>query len=141
MSAATNNAHPHRSRRRKPLPRWEIFARHIAIAGALSGGLISGALTIGALGYHGFESLPWVDAYLNASMILTGMGPVDVVKTEGGKIFAIFYSLFSGVVFLTAAAVLFAPVARRFLHRFHLDFEDTDESSSQAFADSALDKK
>ncbi len=123
--SATQTKTP-RHRRNTPLPRWEIFARHVAIAATLSSTLIAGALTIGALGYHGFESLPWIDAYLNASMILTGMGPVDAVKTEGGKIFAIFYSLFSGVVFLTAAAVLFAPVARRFLHRFHLDFEDTN---------------
>jgi len=113
----------HRSRP-KPLPRWEHFAIKVLISALVSSGLIAGSLTLGAVGYHEFEFLPWLDAYLNASMILTGMGPVNVVQTDGGKLFAIFYSLFSGVMFLTAAAVLFAPVARRFLHRFHLDFED-----------------
>lgn len=126
MPGASADGHSHRPRRSKSLPRWEVFLKHVALAAALSGTLIAASLTIGAIGYHGLESLPWIDAYLNASMILTGMGPVDVVKTEGGKIFAIFYSLFSGVVFLTAAAVLFAPVARRFLHRFHLDFEEQE---------------
>lgn len=122
MSPASTKPHPHHARTGRSLPRWEIFLKHILTAAAFSGGLIAISLTIGAVGYHGFEGLPWIDAYLNASMILTGMGPVDTVKTEAGKLFAIFYSLFSGVVFLSAAAVLFAPVVRRFLHRFHLDF-------------------
>lgn len=71
-----------------------------------------------------FYNLTWVDALLNASMILTGMGPVDVAKTNGAKIFASVYAIYSGVAFLTSVAVIFAPVLHRFLHRFHLNTED-----------------
>lgn len=92
--------------------------------------LIFGALFIGILGYHGFEELPWIDSLLNASMILGGMGPVDPVKTTGGKIFASFYALFSGIVFLVAAGVIFAPLFHRFLHKFHLA-EDDDQQKSK----------
>jgi hypothetical protein len=65
--------------------------------------------------------MPWVDALLNAAMILGGMGPVDTLHTAAGKVFASFYALFSGMIFLVAAGVLVAPVAHRFLHRLHLD--------------------
>ncbi len=114
----------------KPLTSIEQFLLKLLRNFLLSVCLITLSLTLGATGYHHFESLPWIDSFLNASMILTGMGPVDRVETEGGKIFAIFYSLFSGVIFLSAAAVLFAPVAHRFLHRFHLDFEDNEKEPS-----------
>ncbi|QDV90096.1 hypothetical protein RAS2_11720 [Phycisphaerae bacterium RAS2] len=90
-------------------------------AGALAVGIVLASLGIGVVGYHCFEDLPWIDSLLNASMILGGMGPVDQVKTTGGKLFASLYALFSGVVFLTVAAVLFGPVVHRLLHRFHLD--------------------
>jgi hypothetical protein len=86
--------------------------------------LIFGALGIGVLGYHSFESLPWIDSLLNASMILGGMGPVDPVKTTAGKLFASFYALFSGIIFLVAVGVIFAPLFHRFLHKFHLAQND-----------------
>ena len=70
-------------------------------------------------GYHQTEGLPWLDALLNASMILSGMGPVQELHTTAGKLFASFYALFSGVMFITLAGVLFAPVFHRFLHKFH----------------------
>lgn len=79
------------------------------------------SLFLGAAGYHFTENIPWLDSFLNASMILTGMGPVDVLKTGSGKLFAIFYSLFSGIVFLTAAAILFSPVAHRIFKKVHLE--------------------
>lgn len=75
---------------------------------------------IGILGYHIFEGLPWIDSLLNASMILGGMGPVNELKTEAGKIFASLYALFSGIVFIAAASILVAPVFHRFLHKFHI---------------------
>lgn len=87
-------------------------------------GLILASLGIGAVGYHRLEGLSWLDATLNAAMILTGMGPVDDLHTSAGKSFAIFYALFSGVVFLTSVAVMFAPVVRRLLHRFHLQLDE-----------------
>ena len=77
----------------------------------------------GTIGYHFWGELPWVDAFLNASMILTGMGPVDHLNTEAGKLFSAFYALFSGISFLTFIAVLFAPIYHRFLHKLHLDIE------------------
>ena len=79
------------------------------------------SLFIGMAGYHFIEHLSWLDSLLNASMILTGMGPVDVMRTSSGKLFASFYAIFSGVVFLTTIAFVMAPVAHRFLHKFHLE--------------------
>jgi hypothetical protein len=115
----------------RPLPRWERFLFKLLRSTLLSGMLIGGSLSLGAAGYHQFEGMPWLDAYLNASMILTGMGPVNVLHTEEGKVFAIAYALFSGVVFLSAAAVLFAPIVHRFLHRFHLDVQASPEDPRQ----------
>jgi len=107
------------------LPRPHFLRRQLLHSGA-AGLLLAAALGIGVLGYHLFERLPWLDSLLNASMILGGMGPVDPVRTAGGKLFASAYALFSGVVFLIAAGVLFAPAFHRFLHRFHLDLEEGD---------------
>jgi uncharacterized protein involved in cysteine biosynthesis len=105
------------------LPRKLYYKRvfkHFLIASLIV--LIS--LGVGVLGYHFFEGLNFIDSLLNASMILGGMGPVNEVKTEAGKIFASFYALFSGIVFLVIAGVIFAPVFHRFLHKFHLDLDD-----------------
>ncbi len=82
--------------------------------------LLAISLFIGILGYHFLEDLSWLDSFLNASMILGGMGPVNPVKTNAGKIFASFYALYSGVVLLASVGVLAAPIFHRFLHRFHL---------------------
>jgi hypothetical protein len=79
------------------------------------------SLFAGMLGYHLTENLNWLDSLLNASMILTGMGPVNTMTTTAGKLFASFYALFSGVVFLSTIAFILAPAAHRFLHKFHLD--------------------
>ena len=83
--------------------------------------IVAFSLLIGILGYHFTENLGWIDSLLNASMILTGMGPVNPMTTTASKLFASFYSIFSGVVFLTTIAYVLAPAAHRFLHRFHLD--------------------
>jgi len=104
------------------LPQAQFLTRlgvHVA-AGSL---LILLSLGIGILGYHYLEHLAWVDALLNASMILGGMGPVAVLTTTGGKIFASIYALFSGILFLAAAGLMVAPVIHRLLHRLHLDDE------------------
>lgn len=76
---------------------------------------------IGTLGYRYFGNLPWIDSFYNACMILTGMGPVNVMETDSGKLFASFYALFSGIAFLSIIAVFLAPVAHRFLHALHID--------------------
>lgn len=86
------------------------------------------SIGMGVLGYHYYGNLPWVDSFLNAAMILTGMGPVDRMETEAGKLFSAFYALFSGISFLTFVGVLFAPVYHRFLHKFHLDIEGRGRS-------------
>ena len=90
--------------------------KHILVAFAI----LFVSLAIGVLGYHFTEHLGWIDSLLNASMILGGMGPVENPGTTAGKLFASFYALFSGIVFLAAAGILIAPVAHRLLHRFHL---------------------
>jgi hypothetical protein len=87
---------------------------------------VAGAIAFGAWGYHTFDQLPWLDAALNAAMILTGMGPVNPVVTPAAKLFAIVYALFSGVFFLTMVAVLLAPALHHFLHRFHLELQEGD---------------
>jgi hypothetical protein len=87
-------------------------------------GLVVLSLAVGVLGYHGFEGLPWIDAFLNASMILSGMGPVWSPVTADGKLFAGFYALYSGLAVLLIAGIMCAPLLHRFLHRFHLEAED-----------------
>jgi hypothetical protein len=82
------------------------------------------SLGVGTTGYAYFANLPPVDAFLNASMILTGMGPVDRMTTTGGKVFAGLYAIYSGVAFLTFCGVLFTPIYHRFMHKFHLDIDE-----------------
>lgn len=86
--------------------------------------ILLGSLLIGVMGYHWTQDLSYLDSLLNASMILTGMGPVDPMTTNASKLFASAYAIFSGVVFLTTIAFVFAPVAHRFLHKFHLDEDE-----------------
>lgn len=90
--------------------------------------LIGISLFIGMLGYRNLESLSWTDSFLNASMILGGMGPVDTMRTEAGKIFAGIYALYSGLAFLVLASLLFGPVAHRILHSFHYDADEEEKS-------------
>lgn len=80
-------------------------------------------LVIGILGYHYSAGIPWLDSLHNASMILSGMGPVVEIKTEGGKWFSSFYALFSGVVFITNIGLILAPAIHRLFHRLHLEEE------------------
>ena len=89
--------------------------------------MVAGSLGIGILGYHHFEHLSWLDSLLNASMILSSMGPVTPLKTDGGKWFASFYALFSGVAFITVISIVSAPIAHRLLHQFHLERDGRSE--------------
>ena len=117
------------SRHSPLLDRAEFLWRQLRFAG-VSAALVAAALWIGAAGYHVFGALPWLDAVLNAAMILTGMGPVDRMETTAGKLFATAYALASGVIFLTTVAVLFAPVLHRFFHRFHLELDDENDDEN-----------
>lgn len=107
----------------KLLPRRDFYKR-VALHGGISFLIVIISLGIGVLGYHIFESFSWIDSLLNASMILGGMGPVNEVKTQAGKIFASFYALFSGIIFLVIAGVIFTPIYHRFIHKFHLEIKD-----------------
>lgn len=103
-----------------PLARPEFIKRLLG-HGAFALGLIAVSLAIGMLGYMGFESLSWVDAFLNAAMLLGGMGPVHPPQTAAGKLFAGIYALYAGLAFVITAGLMFAPVLHRLLHRFHWD--------------------
>ena len=83
--------------------------------------LILFSLLIGVIGYHYLAEASWIDAFHNASMILSGMGPVINIASETGKIFSSFYALFSGLVFVTNVGVLLAPVMHRIMHKIHLE--------------------
>lgn len=109
---------------KQPLASTSEFAKRVVRFAALGFGIILASLGIGILGYHYFERLSWLDALLNASMILGGMGPVAPLTTAAGKWFASLYALFSGMIFLVAAGVMITPIFHRFLHRFHLEIED-----------------
>jgi hypothetical protein len=106
------------NREEKLISKAEFLRRlgHSLLVGGLLIGLSLGA---GMLGYRDLENLSWTDSFLNAAMILGGMGPVDPMKTEAGKLFAGFYALYSGLAFLVLAGLLFGPVAHRVLHSFH----------------------
>lgn len=82
------------------------------------------ALAVGVLGYHRFEGMNWIDSFGNAAMILSGMGPLTPLHTEGGIVFAGCYALFSGLVFIAVAGIVLAPAVHRLLHRFHLEKEE-----------------
>jgi len=97
------------------------FARRAAKHVLLALLIIALALGIGVLGYHYFAQLPWLDALLNASMILSGMGPVDTLQKPSAKVFASIYALFSGLVFIGVASLLVAPFVHRLFHKLHVE--------------------
>lgn len=114
--------------RTHPLLPARAFVGRLLRSGIRAAAIIGGSLAIGALGYRGCEGLDWIDATLNAAMLLAGEGPLYAPRTAGGKLFAIGYALFSGIVFLTVAAVLFAPALHRLIHRFHLELDEGDRA-------------
>lgn len=128
--------------RRQPLLPKVAFLLRLLRTGLTAILLIAVSLALGTFGYHRLEGLPWIDAALNAAMILTGMGPVSELHTRSGKLFATAYALFSGIVFLTAMVLLFAPVAHRVLHRFHLEMDmEEAEPQKQQSSDNGSDQR
>ena len=109
---------------REPLLSSSAFLRRLILNFALSAAVIAFSLSIGVFGYHCLEGLSWLDSLLNASMILSGMGPVQELRHSGSKLFASFYALFSGVAFISTVGILFAPIVHRALHKFHVELED-----------------
>jgi hypothetical protein len=112
-------------RHERLLPR-HLFMRRLARWGVAAGMVLVGSLALGTCGYNVLEGLPWIDALLNASMILGGMGPVDPIRTTAGKLFASFYALYSGLAIISIAGLLLAPLVHRFLHKFHIESERED---------------
>lgn len=110
----------------QPLAPVPAFIKRMAICLAIALCSVSVAIMIGMVGYHKIAGLEWIDAFLNASMILTGMGPVDQLRTTPAKLFAGLYAIFSGLVFLTIMGIVLAPVLHRVMHRFHLADEDVN---------------
>ena len=107
-------------RRHESLAPVEVYRRRLFTSGSVGLALVAVSLAIGMAGYAGFEGIGIVDAFLNASMILSGMGPILSPQTTAGKLFAGFYALYSGFAVLLIAAIMFAPVLHRVMHRFHL---------------------
>jgi hypothetical protein len=108
----------------KKLPYQKHFFSKLFKIFALGTLFLLFSLGIGVMGYHYFFNIPWLDSLLNASMILTGMGPVDRAETDSAKLFSSIYAIYSGVAFLTSVAVLFSPIIHRFLHQFRIDMEE-----------------
>jgi hypothetical protein len=99
----------------------EIFLGRVRRAATYALTLVVATLAIGMVGYHVLENLTWLDAFHQAALLLSGMGPVVDIKSTGGKVFDGLYALFCGVILLASTALLFAPVIHRILHRFHLE--------------------
>jgi hypothetical protein len=108
-----------------PLATRRQFVRRVLRHFGFAMALIGGSLAVGILGYRILEGMPWLDAYLNAAMLLGGMGPVGPeLRTTAGKLFAGVYALYSGMIVLVTASIIMAPVFHRFVHRFHLQQDD-----------------
>lgn len=112
--------HLYEHRRQPLLPRKE-FARRVARHFMISLAIVGVSLLVGMAGYHWLAGFHWIDSFLNAAMLLGGMGPVGDLPTSSGKIFAGVYALYAGLVLIAASAVLLTPVLHRLLHRFHLE--------------------
>jgi hypothetical protein len=113
--------------RREPLLPRPIFYARLARSAALALGIVLASLALGMAGYHYLEKLSWLDAFVNAAMLLSGMGPVAPIQTNAGKLFAGCYALFSGLAFITSIGVVLAPVFHRFIHKFHLESDGNKE--------------
>jgi hypothetical protein len=111
-------------RKHQPPVSHAHFVRRMALHGGGAVALLLLSLGAGMAGYMAFESLPALDAFLNAAMLLGGMGPVNPPQTAAGKLFAGCYALYAGLVFIVTAALVFTPVLHRVLHRFHWDDKD-----------------
>lgn len=101
-----------------PIPS-KRFMRRVLLHAAAAAALLLLSLMLGMAGYEYFEQLPWRDAFLNAAMLMGGMGPVDAPRTDAGKLFAGIYALYAGLVFLVAAGLVFTPILHRVMHKFH----------------------
>ena len=104
-----------------PLISRQAFIRRLQNCALVAAGISAFTLAVGMCGYHVLEKMSWADSFANASMILAGMGPLGNLNTTAGKIFAGFYALFCGLIFVTVITILLLPLVHRFLHKFHLE--------------------
>ena len=111
-------------RRHQKIAPPPVFMKRLTVYIGIAILVILAALFIGIAGYHWLAGLNWVDSLLNASMILGGMGPVNLLTNTSAKVFASLYALFSGLVFIAVIGIVFSPIIHRMLHKFH--FEDKD---------------
>lgn len=109
--------------KQQPLLSRSAFARRVLLSIAVAALFIGVSLVCGMAGYHYFENMEWIDAFANAAMILSGMGPLAPLQTWNGKLFAGCYALYSGLAVIVATSVMLAPIIHRLLHRFHLEAE------------------
>lgn len=114
----TRGFYEHRTHRLASRP---VFLQRVGRHALLASAVIALAVAIGTVGYHRTGRLSWLDGFLNASMILSGMGPVDRMETDGGKLFSALYALFSGLVFIGVSGILTAPWIHRLLHWIHAE--------------------
>ena len=110
----------------KRLPHKKHFYNKLKKSVTIGSLFLTISLIVGVVGYHHYFNISWLDSLVNASMILTGMGPVDKAETDSAKIFSSIYAIYSGVAFLTSVAVIFSPVVHRFLHKFHIEVDDNN---------------
>ena len=116
-------------RKHEELAPLGVFVKRVFASLAIAFCLTGLALAIGILGYHSLGGFSWIDSLLEASMILGGMGPVNQLATDGAKIFASLYALFSGLIFIAVMGVVLSPIVHRFLHKFHLDQEESGRAT------------
>jgi hypothetical protein len=118
-------------RRHHPLAPMRVYRRRQLASLGVAAIVLGASLAAGVAGYHWLGGLAWLDALVNASMILGGMGPVDPITRGAGKWFASAYALYSGVALLTSVGIIFAPAVHRLLHMFHVDADDAGDRSQR----------
>ncbi len=116
----------HFESKQQPLLSTSAFLRRVALNFGLASTLIAISLLTGMVGYAWTEGMGWIDAFANASMILSGMGPLEPLKTTAGKLFAGFYALYSGLMLIVATGIILAPVIHRLMHQFHVESSEKD---------------
>ncbi len=109
------------SHKHSPIHRRQVFRHGLARAGMIAGVIVVTSLLVGILGYHHFAGLGWVDSFYSASMIMSGMGPTEILRTSEAKIFAGVYALYSGLVLIASTGVVLSPFMTHVLHTFHAE--------------------
>lgn len=115
----------------EPVLSWNLFQRRLLLSFGISAAVVVVSLAGGMVGYHWFEGLDWIDAFANAAMILSGMGPLAQPQTTVGKLFAGTYALWSGFVVLLVLGITFGPIVHRMLHKLHADEPDLGDDTPQ----------